>query len=509
MSRVKHLKKNIRVNLIFYILYTLVGFFSRKIFLEYLGDEFMGLIGTLQSILGFLNLAELGIGTAIGFSLYKPIYDNDRVALSKIISLLGYLYKRIALIILGIAIICSLFFGYFFEDTSFSLALILYCFFGFLFSSLLGYLYNFHQSLLQADQKEYLVTSYLQSTNIIRQILQAAVAYYYGNPYLWITLEIFFSVIYSIIIRKVLKKQYGWLEFNQKTTSDIIKDSKIIITKIKQVFVHKIASFITYGTDQILIYVFVSIQSVAFFGNYNLIFTMLQNLVNKLFSGINAGIGNLIAENNPKQIEKVFWEMMTLRFIIAGITALNLYFLIDNFIFIWLGEKYLLGANIIAIMTFNYFIMVVRLPIDSFINAYGLYKDTWAPIVEIILNLILSIVLGKIWGIFGIILATAISVTSIMLLWKPYYLYSSGFKQNPIKTFWPHFLKLIIAFVIPLYIIKVVQHIILESNPQNYIEWITKAIILNLVILVTFIPFMFFLGKGFKDLTNRLLFKGK
>ena len=296
MSRVKHLKKNIKVNLFFYALYTIVGFFSRKIFLEYLGDEFVGLIGTLQSILGFLNLAELGIGTAIGFSLYKPIYNKDKVELSRIISLLGYLYKRIAFITLGIGIITSFFFGYFFEGTSFSLFLILYCFYGFLFSSLLGYLVNFHQSLLQADQKEYLVTSYLQTTNIIRQILQAGVAFYFKSPYLWISLEIFFSIVYSIIIRHVLKKEYPWLEFKKKVTKDILEESKIIITKIKQVFVHKIAGFVTYGTDQILIFALVNIQSVAFFGNYDMIYKMIQNLVGKSFTGIHAGIGNLIAE---------------------------------------------------------------------------------------------------------------------------------------------------------------------------------------------------------------------
>ena len=139
MSRVKYALKNIKVNLVFYLLYTLVGFFSRKIFLEYLGNEFVGLVGTLQGILGFLNLAELGIGTAIGFSLYKPLYENDRGTLNKIISLMGYLYKRVALLVLGVGVICSLFFGYFFEDTPFSLVLILYCFYAFLFLLLVAF----------------------------------------------------------------------------------------------------------------------------------------------------------------------------------------------------------------------------------------------------------------------------------------------------------------------------------------------------------------------------------
>jgi O-antigen/teichoic acid export membrane protein len=505
MSRVKFALKNIKFNLAFYLLYTLVGFFSRKIFLEYLGDEFVGLVGTLQGILGFLNLAELGIGTAIGFSLYKPLFDQDRAQLNKIISLMGYLYKRVALVVLGIGVICSLFFGHFFAGTPFSLILILYCFYAFLLSSLLGYLVNFHQSLLQADQKEYVITVYLQSSNIIRLILQTALAYYYSNLYLWVSMELFFSVVYSIIIRQRLKKHYPWLEFSRKANKEVFSEFKDILTKIRQVFVHKISSFITYGTDKLLVFVLVNIQSVAYFGNYLLIFTMLQNVVVNLFSGINAGVGNLIAENNPKQIEKVFWEMMTLRFFTAGFTALNAYYLIDSFISIWIGDKYVLDQDISLLMAFNYFVVVARLPIDSFLTGYGLFKDTWAPVLEIVLNLAISIICGMIWGIKGILLGTAISVTGILVLWKPYYLFNAGFKLNFLKKFWPHFIKLVLAFVVPTLIIGYFRKILWLTVPSTYLEWVIHAFQLNILIFVILTPFMFFLGKGFNDLLNRII----
>ncbi len=505
MSRVKHALKNIKVNLIFYLIYTFVGFFSRKIFLDYLGDEFVGLVGTLQSILRFLNLAELGIGTAIGFALYKPIFDNDREKLNKIVSLLGYLYKRVAIIMLGVGIVCSLFFGHFFEETSFSLWLILYCFYAFLFSSLLGYLVNYHQSLLQADQKEYLVTSYLQTSNIIRQIIQACVAYYFQNLYLWVSLELFFSIVYSVIIRKVIKKQYPWLIFNQKASKDILKEFKEIIAKVKQVFVHQISTFVTYGTDQLLIYYFVNIQSVAYFGNYFLIFSMIQNIVGKMFTGINAGIGNLIAEDDQKQIEKVFWEMMSLRFFLAGFTTLNIYFLIHSFISIWVGDKYLLDNDIIVFMAINYFVLIARLPIDSFLHAYGLYKDTWAPMVEIVLNLGISLIFGSIWGIKGIVFGTTISVTTILILWKPYYLYTSGFKKSLRKDFWPHFLKLILVFLASAYITNQLKNIVLDYTPVNYWEWFLYAVKLNVIIILVFVPLIYFFGKGFKNLIERII----
>ncbi|QCW99663.1 sugar transporter [Aggregatimonas sangjinii] len=505
MSRVNYALKNIKVNLIFYLLYTFVGFFSRKIFLDYLGAEFLGVVGTLQSILGFLNLAELGIGTAIGFALYKPLLDNDREQLNKIVSLMGFLYKRVALLVLSIAIIYSFFIGYSFENTSFSLGLILYCFYAFLFSSLLGYLVNFHQTLLQADQKEYIITSYLQTSNIIRLILQTAIAYYYANLYLWISLELVFSIIYSFIIRYRLKQQYPWLDFNLKTTKEVLADFKDIIVTIKRVFVHKISAFVTYGTDQLLIFALVSVTSVAFYQNYLIIFTMLQNIVGKMFSGLNAGVGNLIAENNPKQIGKVFWEMMTLRFFMAGFTALNLYYLIDSFIVIWIGEKYVLEHDIIILMAINYFVLVARMPIDTFIHAYGLYKDTWAPIVEIVLNLGISIFCGMIWGIKGIIFGTTISVTSILVFWKPYYLFSSGFKKSVLQNFWGYFIKLLLAILIPAFAVSYLKDIIVSTVPDTYLNWFLYAIQLNVILLVVLLPCMFFFAKGFKDLIDRVV----
>ena len=167
MSRVSKSIKNAKVGAFFFILSIFIQFFSRKIFLDFLGDEFIGLTSTLRSVLGFLNLAELGIGTAIGYALYKPIFDDNHDEINKIIALLGILYKRIGLFILGAGIIVSLFFPIFFGDTEFSLTLIYYVFFSYLVSTLLTYFMNYHMMLLEADQKGYVVQVYFQSYRIM------------------------------------------------------------------------------------------------------------------------------------------------------------------------------------------------------------------------------------------------------------------------------------------------------------------------------------------------------
>ena len=158
-----------------------VAFFTRKVFLDQLGTEFIGLTGTLQSLLGFLNLAELGVGTAIGYVLYKPIFDDDKSKINEIISVFGYLYRYIGLVILGAGIILSAFLPWIFPDTTFSWGVIYFGFYAYLASSMLGYFVNYRMTLLSADQKNYIVTGYFQLTSTTKVILQMILAIFLEN----------------------------------------------------------------------------------------------------------------------------------------------------------------------------------------------------------------------------------------------------------------------------------------------------------------------------------------
>ena len=169
-SRVKKSLLNARVNLIFYVLILLISFFSRKIFLNCLGADFVGLTGTLMSLLNFLNLAELGISTAIGYVLYKPIFEHDETRINEIISVLGYMYRWIGRIIIAAGVALSCFLPVIFPSTGFSYGIIYFAYYSFLASSLIGYFANYRQTLLGADQRNYVVAFYFQTASIIKTI---------------------------------------------------------------------------------------------------------------------------------------------------------------------------------------------------------------------------------------------------------------------------------------------------------------------------------------------------
>lgn len=350
-SRVRKSLLNARVNLIFYFLTLALSFFSRKIFLDTLGADFVGLTSTLQNLLGFLNLAELGISTAIGYVLYKPLFEQNKLKINEIISVFGYLYHWIGKIMLLAGGILACFLSLIFSNTGFDLTLIFFVYFSFLISTLIGYFINYKQTLLGADQKNYVVTAYFQTVTIIKTLIQIVLAYYTKNYYLWVVIELLFGFVYSIILNWKIRKVYPWLHSEVRQGKYLLKRYPEVIKYTKQLFVHKIGGIVQYQTTPVLIYSFISLKMVAYYGNYSIIIDKVTAMINSLFTGMEAGIGNLIAEGNPTKIQKVFWEINALRYYIAGFTVYAIYQLINPFIRVWLGNEYIL-SNVVIIIIF-------------------------------------------------------------------------------------------------------------------------------------------------------------
>lgn len=503
MSRTKKTLKNAKVSLIFYLLFTLVAFFSRKIFFDYLGADFLGLTSTVGNIIGFLNLAELGVGTTIGVFLYKPLFDNNQMEINKIISVLGFIYKRIGIAVLIIAVILSCFFPVIFDKVSISLPIIYFCFFTFLASSLLGYFVNYHSSLLYTDQKGYIIAIYHQSATLVKILLQTLTAFYFKSFVLWIAIEFVFTIVAAIIIRWKIKQEYPWLNLNLIASKDDIENYQDIFKKIKQVFFHKFSYVIFTSTDQLLIYVYVSLESVAYYNNYLLVFSKASSLLNNVLEGTKAAIGNLVAENNPDNIKKVFWEMMSLRFFIGGFLFLTLFYLTEPFISLWLGEKYVMDNYMLILLLINLFLTQLVIPVENFLNAYGLFQDTWAPTTQAVLNIVISIILGQMYGINGIILGSLLSTLLIIFPWKPYFLYKNGFKKG-VSQYWFDFIKLSFAFILALVILHyVVFNFVLSDKADNAFSWIFLAIKTSILVIISYGSILYMVSDGFRSLSGR------
>jgi O-antigen/teichoic acid export membrane protein len=504
-SRVKKSLLNARVNLIFYFLTLALSFFSRKIFLDCLGADFVGLTGTLQNLLGFLNLAELGIGSAIGYVLYKPLFDHDEVKINEIISVFGYLYRWIGFIILGAGLILACLLPLIFPDTQFELSIIFFAYLSFLASSLIGYFANYKQTLLGADQKNYVVTAYFQTATIIKILIQMISAYYTNNYYLWSTIELVFGIIYSFILNWKINQVYPWLKSEVKQGKILFKKYPEVMKYTKQLFIQKISYTVQYQTTPFLIYAFVNLKIVAFYGNYTIITDKISQLINTFLESSGASIGNLIAEGNRDKIQKVFWELISIRYLIGGTISFAIYNLINPFIILWLGEQYLLPNVILILIVLNIFISYTRGGVMQFLFGFGLFSDIWAPIAEIVINLSVAIIGGWLWGLKGVLLGGIMSQFLIVGLWKPYFLFSKGFDVS-IWQYWINIIKYIGAIIVSWSTIQfcLINRIII-SPTESYLAWILfSMIIISLFFIISFI-LMYCFTRGMRNFTNRIL----
>lgn len=505
-SRIKKTLLNARVNLLFYFLTLALSFFSRKIFLDCLGADFIGLTGTLYNLLGFLNLAELGIGSAIGYLLYKPLFDNDQQRINEIISVMGYLYRWIGIVILSAGCLLACFLPLIFPDSGFEMALIYFAYFSFLTSSLIGYFINYRQNLLGADQKNYVVTAYFQTGNIIKTIIQMALAYYTGNYYLWVAIELAFGIIYSFILNWKINQTYPWLKAEIKKGRQLFKKYPEVMKYTRQLFVHKIAPFVQYQTTPFFIYSFVSLKIVAYYGNYSIIVEKLSALVAKMLDSVGAGVGNLVAEGDKNKIQSVFWELMSLRYFICSIYLFAFYHLTNPFITLWLGTEYLLENSIIIIILLNIYIVITRGAIDVFLFAHGLFYDIWASISESSLTIILSIAGGYLYGFHGVLVGPVISMFLNAGIWKPYFLFHSGFHLSVIK-YWKRNILYITMLLLPIIISSLIVKQITIDPSENALMWICYAIIIcSIHIPILFLSFYAAFGSS-RSLVSRFIHK--
>lgn len=505
-SRVKKSLLNVRMNLICYMISLIVAFFTRKVFLDHLGTEFIGFTGTLQSLLGFLNLAELGVGSAIGYVLYKPIFDDDKEKINEIISVFGYLYRIIGLFILGSGVILSLFLPLIFPNTTFSWEVIYLGFYAYLFSSMLGYFVNYKQTLLSADQRNYEITGYYQAVTSSKMVVQMILAICIQSFILYLCIELLFGIIYSFVLTYRINKVYPWLESDIKLGKQLFKKYPEIGKYVKQLFVHKIGGFVQFQITPFLIYSYVSLPIVALYGNYTLITQKVQGFISGILDSTSAGVGNLISEGNRGKIYATYKELFAIRFFISGVLTACIFHLCNPFISVWLGSEYPLPRHILLMISIQFFLAVFRGITDQFIFGYGLFYDVWAPAAESLIFVVSAIIFGSLWGLSGVLCGPLISTIIIVYIWKPYFLFSKGFKISVFhyfKLFTIHLIGILVAFVGTELLFKKFYNQI--SLNTTWLNWILGALLFTVLLTIFSFIFLYVLSLGLRTFIHRFV----
>lgn len=504
-SRVKKSFLNARVNLLFYFLTLALSFFSRGIFLDNLGADFIGLTGTLGSLIGFLNLAESGVSSAIAVVLYAPIFNHNQEKINEIVSVLGYLYHKIGIFILVGGIILSCFFPWIFSDSGVSQSIIYLVFYAFLGSALIGYFINYKEVLLSADQRNYVVAAYSQTATLLKVGIQIAIAFYLKSWILWILIEFVFGIIYSVILNWKIRQVYPWLTSYARNGKSLLKEYPQIIRNTKQLFVHKIGAVIYGQATPFLVYVFASLQTVAYYGNYTTVTFKLSTLLGNFLGGTNASVGNLIAEGDKSKILQVYWELTSLRFIFVAVSVFAMYYLLPPFIALWLGKKYIMSQTVLILVLVAFALGIIRGVTDEFLYGFGLFRDMWAPLAEAAILIGVGVLGGYLGGFEGALWGPIISSILIIYIWKPFFLFHDGFNLHVWK-YWQEYAKYLIAIGISfLFGMKLINYLSLDIDIYTkWGDWILYALLLLIIYTPICCILLYISNKGTRSLFFRL-----
>lgn len=495
---------NARINLLFYFLGLFFAFYSRRIFLQCLGEEFIGLTGTLTNILNYLNLAEFGMSSAISYFLYKPLEQDNREEVCRVLSVFGYMYRLVGTFILVAGILVSLFFPLIFGNTELSMGIVYFAFASILGSQLIGYFINYREILLVADQKQYLVSVYYQSAGLVKIALQIFLAYTYRNLYIWVAIEMVFAVIACVVLNWKINKEYPWLKTDKSRGREYLHDYPDITKKTGQIFIHHIKYFLLTKSDELFVFIIASLKYVAYYGNYTMLITKVTLLFNMVLNSVNAGVGNLVAEGNRDKEVSVFWELMALRQFVAGLICFGVYHLTESFIAVWLGPEFVLPHHMLLLFVIYAFMTVTRPVVEIFLHAHGLYDDVWSAWTELILNVGITFGIGLPFGIVGILLGKIVSVGLIIMLWKPYYLYQRGFNQG-VSAYWNGTLRHYVVIAIAAITATWLTSLIPLHNSTNFLWWVLSAAVTLGIYIVIAAPLTYYFTPGARDCTVRLL----
>lgn len=498
--RLKKSMINSLSNILIYFISMIPLFIVRKVFLTQLGEELLSVNSLFSDIIGVMSIFELGIGTAIIFSLYKPFADDDRIKVKGYLDYYQKFYRRVGLVILLVGVLLVPFISRFVKSDMVIPYLGGY-FILYLSNTVLSYFFTYKTCILQVAQEGYKVTLATTLSKLVISIFQIFVLIKYQNYYAYLVLEIIVNLVYYVLINSYIDKRYAWLS---KTNGEIEKsEEENLIKNIKAMFMHKIGSLVINSTDSLVIANFVSLISVGQFKSYRMVIAAVETLTWKGMSGIIASIGNLIAEADEDSIYQVHKRLFFLNFWAVSFIIISLFNTLNQFIALWLGVDQLLDSFTFIVILLNCYFSLMRSSVESFKEGAGVYhEDRYAPLAESIINLVASIILVQWIGLPGVFLGTMISNLAVVFWVKPLVVYRHLFKRPVVDYFMTYF-KYILIGMIPLMISAWL------TAPFKYTYTMgafTINVVINIVVINMFYLIIFWNNHEF-DYFKRILIK--
>lgn len=430
LNRTKNATKNIFFGLILKIYQIIVPFFIRTAMIYLLGVEYLGLNSLFTSILQVLNLAELGVGSAMVFSMYKPIIVDDENTICALMKLYKIYYRIIGIIILILGLIVCPFIPYLIKcDMPADMNPYILYILNLMVTVLSYWLFAYKNCLLQAYQRNDIISKITIIVNTVKYIVQIILLFIFRDYYLYVIALLVGQILINMITAIVVNKMYPKYKARGNLPKEKVKD---INKRIKDLFTTKLGDVVTNSVDSVVISAFLGLTVLAIYQNYYYIITAIIEIVRIIFVSCTAVIGNSIivetAEKNYGDLKK-FTFMISW---IAGFCTAALLCLFQVFMKIWVGENLLLDFSCVVCLVIYFYVYEINSLLALYKDAAGIWhKDRLRPLITALANLALNLILVNFIGIYGVLLSTVLTLLFIGIPWIIHNLFEEIFKINP------------------------------------------------------------------------------
>lgn len=466
------MKKDVMVNFIMTVGISITLFFVNRYFAIYLGAQSLGLMKLFTQLMAYLNLAEIGLAAASSYAFYKPLVEKDYKQVSIVFNTITSLYNKIFLFILVVGLALSPTIPFFIKDSVVDMTIYLY--WGlYVFATATNYLFVKYAILFTADQKYYYVRVVEGGARILCQLLQIYVIIKYQSFLGFILLLSFSNLVQFVLYVYYYKKEY------HKIIKTSIKDN-IITNNLKNLFWHKLAGLVVFNTDLILISKFISLKIVGVYASYLMVVQMLITVINIVLNVLKPRIGKFIAEHDKDVVYQRFKILNVMFLAVATVFVLGTYFLINEFVILWMGKEYVLPLLTVGLLLVNLFIQSFRGIVDIFKDGAGFFDDIHLPIAEAIINFFISLTLVQCIGLNGVIIGTICSNIIIICIAKPILVFKRCFNKTLLD-----YTKLYVQYITLAAVTVGFGYFIINqiplSNALSWSAWIEKMLVVGIV----------------------------
>ena len=461
-SRLKNSALNFASGFLGRVLTILLNFAVRTIFIYCLNEAYLSVNGLYSNILTVLSLAELGFGSAMVFRMYAPVAAKDYQKTAALLHFYKKIYAVIGAVIFGLGLCVIPFMDYIIKDKPDVSGLTLY-YILFLINTTISYWFaSYKASVLYADQKEYIKTNVQNAMSILQSALQIVLLLIFRKYLLYLLVQLGCNIILNLYVAHLVDKRYPQIrEYRDaRLTSDergqIKKDAEALVLS-------RFGHVVLNGTDNIIISAVVGVLWVGRFSNYTLICDSVTSVLCQITAAITGSLGNFFATEDKHAGYALFKKVDFLDFWLYGFSFIALVTLLDPFVQIWAGGRFVLGLPISIAIAINFFVAGYMNTLWVFRSTLGLFKQgKFRPILVAILNIVLSIVLGRLWGVFGVLFATFLSRAAISLWYDPLILHRYGFEVS-CKPFFARYFRRVLLLTAVLIAMLTIRHVVLSS----------------------------------------------